>query len=129
MTDFESLVERMRTHVGDALLGLGWYDTDSYEVIYVSDNFATRYPEDKLADIAHDMYLEHISGEYQETLLYDFGELRGTLRLFEEGVAFHVPTGETTGFGFGVEIEAMPEAVALIDVCLEFADEQQSART
>lgn len=123
MTDYDEMVERLRATAGQSLLGVGRYDADEFEVLYISENFATRYPQDKLSDIAHDMYLEHISSEHQENLLYDFGELRATVRLFEGGAAFHVPTGETTGFGFGVEMDAMSDAVELVDVCLDYADE------
>ena len=123
MGDYERMVERLRATADEALLGVGRYDADQFEVLYISENFATRYPMDKLGDIAQDMYLEHISSEHQENLLYDFGELHATIRLFEGGAAFHVPTGETTGFGFGIEMEAMSDAVDLVDICLDYTDD------
>lgn len=123
MADYERMVERLRTAADEAVLGVGRYDADQFEILYLSERFATRYSMDKLGDIAHDMYLEHISSQYQENLLYDFGDLHATIRLFESGAVFHVPTGETTGLGFGIEMEAMSEATALVDICLDYADD------
>ncbi|WP_101295392.1 hypothetical protein [Halegenticoccus soli] len=121
-TDFAPLVDRAREVAGEALLGVGRYDGDSYEVLYISAEFAARYPAERLEKIAHDMYLEHLSNEYQKTLLYDFGELHATVRLFDGGIAIHVPMSESTGVAFGVEATTLSVAEDLVRACREYAD-------
>ncbi|WP_129114486.1 hypothetical protein [Halegenticoccus tardaugens] len=124
-SDFAPLVERVEEVVGDALLGVGRYDGGSYEVLYISDGFAERYPEDRLEEIARDMYLEHLSNEYQKTLLYDFGELNATVRLFDRGLAIQVPTSDSTGFAFGIERAALPVVDELVDACRTLAPRER----
>lgn len=113
----------LREEAGDALLGVGYYDGMSYEILYMRGDFGERYSPERIEEIAHDLALESVSGDYQEQLLYDFGRLEATIRQFEGGLSIHVPIGSGRGFGIGLEGRSLPLADSLIGYCRAFVAE------
>jgi hypothetical protein len=123
MTDHDALVSDLRTIAADAVLGIGVYDGGDYDVLFIRDDFADRYAQDRLDEIARDMYLEGVSVEYQQQMLNDMGDLNATIRLFEGGTSINVPLSENAGIGIGLDDTASLSAVGdLVDRCITFRE-------
>jgi hypothetical protein len=124
MTDHDALVSDLQTIAGDAILGIGVYDGGDYDVLFISDDFAQRYAQDRLDEIARDMYLEGVSVEYQQQMLNDMGDLNATVRLFEGGTSINVPLSENAGVGVGLDHTASLSAVGdIVTRCGAFREE------
>jgi hypothetical protein len=120
-SQYDELLSDFRTVAGDSILGVGIYDGGDYEVLHIRGDFAERYSEDRLDEIARDMYLEGVTVEYQEQMLYDLGDLGATIRLFEGGTSINVPLAENAGIGIGLDAESDLSTVQrLVDRCVGF---------
>lgn len=130
MTDsVDTLVSDIRDIVADRLLGVGRYHGGDYEVLFISEEFAARYDEERLDEIARDMYLEGVSVEYQQQILDDMGDLNATIRLFEGGMSINVPLSEDAGLGIGLGGDMNLAAVGeLVDRCVAYRRDWQTAR-
>lgn len=123
MTDHDALVSDLQTIAGDAILGIGVYDGGDYDVLFINDDFAERYAQDRLDEIARDMYLEGVSVEYQQQMLSDMGDLNATVRLFEGATSINVPLSENAGVGVGLDGAATISMVGdIVDRCVAFRE-------
>lgn len=125
MTDHDALVSDLRSIADDAVLGIGVYDGGDYDVLFIRDDFARRYAQDRLDEIARDMYLEGVSVEYQQQMLNDMGDLNATIRLFDGGTSINVPLSENAGVGVGLDATASLSIVGeIVDRCVAFREAQ-----
>jgi hypothetical protein len=125
MADHDALVSDLRSIADDAVLGIGVYDGGDYDVLFIRDDFAQRYAQDRLDEIARDMYLEGVSVEYQQQMLKDMGDLNATIRLFDGGTSINVPLSENAGVGIGLDDTASLSVVGdIVDRCVDFREAQ-----
>ncbi|MFC5368516.1 hypothetical protein [Salinirubrum litoreum] len=125
MTDHDALVSDLRSIADDAVLGIGVYDGGDYDVLFIRDDFAQRYAQDRLDEIARDMYLEGVSVEYQQQMLNDMGDLNATIRLFDGGTSINVPLSENAGVGVGLDDTAsLSEVGDIVARCVDFREAQ-----
>lgn len=123
MDDHDALVADLRDIADDTVLGIGVYEDGDYEVLFIRPDFADRYAEDRLDEIARDMYLEGVSVEYQQQMLSDMGDLNATVRLFEGATSINVPLSESAGVGVGLDDEATISMVGdIVDRCVAFRE-------
>ena len=120
--ELRTLIDDLRRAAEGALLGVGYYEDDEYEMVYTGTDLYERYPAEKIDEIARDMVLEGLSDDHHERLLYDFGGLSATIRSFDRGVTVHVPLDGRSGLGFGLDDPSLTLAGTLLDRCLAFAD-------
>ena len=100
-----SLVEALRDEVGDSLRIVGCHEGNSWTVDYVRDDLEGLYETDVIDDIADDLVLNVVASERQETL-YELGDMRATVRLFDEGFVVHAPVGGHDGYLVSVDEDA-----------------------
>ncbi|MFB6072757.1 MAG: hypothetical protein ABEJ88_07300 [Halobacterium sp.] len=91
------LVAELRDRVGDDLRVAGRHDADDWTIEYLRDDLRETYGVDAVDDIADDLVL-NVLGDRRQQDLYDLGDLRATVRLFEDGFVVHVPTGDRGGY-------------------------------
>jgi hypothetical protein len=124
MTAHDALVADLRGIADGTVLGIGLYEGGDYEVLFIRPDFAERYSQDRLDEIARDMYLEGVSVEYQEQMLSDMGDLNATIRLFEGATSINVPLSENAGVGVGLDGDATLSMVGdIVDRCVAFRAE------
>ena len=91
-----SLVDTLHERAGDSLRIVGRHEAESWDIGYVREDLQGTYETDVVDEIADDLLLNVLANERQESL-YELGEMRATVRLFDDGFVVHVPTGERTG--------------------------------
>jgi hypothetical protein len=99
------LVDALDDRVGDSLRVVGRHTADSWTFDYVRGELTEAYDESDINDVAEELTLNEIESDYQERL-YELGDLRSTVRLFEEGSIVHVPTAPATGYLVSVDDDA-----------------------
>ena len=96
MPESDDPVTALQERVGDELRVVGTHDADSWTVDFMREDVQENYETTELDDIADDLVLSEMGNTRQEDL-YELGALRATMRLFEDGIIVHVPTGEHSG--------------------------------
>jgi len=99
------LVDALADRVGDSLRIVGRHAADEWTFDYVRSDLQDAYDEDDLGDIAEELALNELEGDYQERL-YELGDLGATVRLFEDGSIVHVPTAPATGYLVSLDDDA-----------------------
>lgn len=101
----DELVTTLQSRVGDELRVVGHHDADSWTIDFMREDARDDYETDAVDAIAGDLVLSEMSTARQEDL-YELGPLRATVRLFEDGLIVHVPTGEQSGYLVSLDDDA-----------------------
>ncbi|RNJ26297.1 hypothetical protein [Halosegnis longus] len=115
MSEATALVEQLRERHGDGLRVVATYNEGSYEIHYIDEDATDAYTTVDFDDIHDDVVLQDIEQPFQESLFHELGEIRGKLRLFEDGLVAHFwPTGDVSDgvfVAFGTDTEVSPRAL------------------
>lgn len=116
-THAESAVDELEAEFGDTLRAIATYDRDGYEVQYLGAKAEANYDELDLDAIYDDVVLQDLERPFQEQLFDDLGDVRGKIRLFEDGTVAHFwPTGERKGVFVGFDADADPGVRSLFEM-------------
>lgn len=94
--DFEDVVEHLRAHAGDALKAVVVYDGDKHRDLYrhedLRDLHGSELEREVLSEVRADEHRRttEAADEYE-------GDLRATVRVFDERVIVHLPRDDETG--------------------------------
>jgi len=100
-----ALVEALRDRVGDSLRIVGHHTADEWTLDYARPDIEDAYDDGDIDAIAEELALNELERDYHERL-YDLGDQRATVRLFEEGSIVHVPTAHASGSLVSVDDDA-----------------------
>jgi hypothetical protein len=115
------LVDALHGRVGGSLRIVGRHTAEAWRFDYVRDELRDAYDDGDIDDIAEELTLNEIESDYQERL-YDLGDLRATVRLFEDGSIVHVPTDPATGYLVSVDDDADVNARDIISLVHEHSE-------
>jgi hypothetical protein len=96
----ERLVGAVLEGTSDALRLAVRYDADEYEVVYIRSDVDEQFSDPELEERVETLMLKGHGDPPQEGALFDFGKLESTMRLYEEVLVVHFPTGEWSGLVF-----------------------------
>ncbi|MFC3478956.1 DUF7522 family protein [Halobacterium litoreum] len=99
------LADELRGRVGESLRVVGHHEGDAWAVDYMRDDLRDTYETDDIDAIADDLALSAVGNDRQEDL-YALGDLRATVRLFDDGIVVHVPTDAQSGYLVSVADDA-----------------------
>jgi predicted regulator of Ras-like GTPase activity (Roadblock/LC7/MglB family) len=120
LDDPEGVAETAREQLGEAVRAIAFYGADVLCVVEMAPSVRARYSEDELDKLAREAGVMAGFGDDHQEELYQLGELRYTLRGFEDGAVLRVPLGADNG----VVVSVTPDA----DLGLpEFAGELRAA--
>ena len=105
-TSWEGIVASLRSGAGDSLRTVSYFSASENRVLYARTDVGHVYDEPDLDAIGDDLVLEALSKPQQESL-YELGDLRATVRVFEEGTVVAVPVSPSRGYAASVD-EACP---------------------
>ncbi|MFC7234459.1 hypothetical protein [Halosegnis marinus] len=96
--DDSGLVEALRERYDGSLLAVATYSADGYTLHFTADRVEENYSALDIEAIYDDVVLQDIAQPFQEQLFGDMGDIRGKLRLFENGTVAHFwPSEEREG--------------------------------
>ena len=112
----EGLAEYLRDRTGEYLRGVGFYDAEEYEVLYVRPDL---HRETLDAEIAR--MVEHLRNESRarEQHAFPYGGLDGTVRSFEEAIVMHFPFSQERGAVVTLDTEAARQMTDFMRECIE----------
>jgi transcription initiation factor IIE alpha subunit len=112
----EDLTDFLKERVGEYLRGVGFYDADEYEVLYVRQDLRR---ESLKEDI--DRMMDRLRQETRpkENRAFPFGELDGTVRSFEEAVVMHFPLPQEHGAVVTLDPEAARQLNDFMRECVQ----------
>lgn len=111
----DELVTALQERVGDELRVVGHHDADSWSVDYMREDVQSNYETDAVDEIADDLVLSQMGGGRQEEL-YELGSLEATVRLFDNGIVVHVPTGDHSGHLVSLDDDADVRGRNVVDL-------------
>ncbi|WP_336036895.1 DUF7522 family protein [Halobacterium yunchengense] len=97
MSATREVAAALRDRLSDELRVVGAHDGTDWHVEYMREDVQEDYGADSIDHIAGDLALEVVSSARQETL-YELGDLRAQVRLFEDGFVVHVPVEDRSGY-------------------------------
>lgn len=101
----ESIAEALHDRIGDQLRVVGHHETDSWTVSHARDDVADSYDTDDIDTIADELRLDTVGDSRQEDI-YELGDLKATIRLFEAAMVVHVPTDRHAGYLVSIDEDA-----------------------
>lgn len=112
----EGLAEVLRERTGEYLRGVGLYDADGYEILYVRPNLRR-----ETLELEVERMVSHLRREsrVREQQAFPFGELDGTVRLFEDAVVLHFPLPQEHGAIVTLDTEAARQLHEFMRDCLD----------
>ena len=112
------LVDRLQDRYGDALRAVATYDQDDYELLYVGTAAAENYSATDREEIHEDVILEELMVPQDEQLFDDMGDIRGKVRVFDEGLVVHFwpASDDETGLFVGFDGSADPRIATLYHI-------------
>lgn len=114
----EDLVEYLEDRAGDYLRSVVHYEEADYEVLYLRDDVAEQYTEEKIEKVIQELKFEAMESNFQEQL-YVHGGLGCTLRVFEKAVELHFPYDGYEGAAVALDPEAAQQLHSFVNDCLE----------
>lgn len=131
MVDFvryPELLDFLRDEFGDALQSVAYYTGDEARIMYLRSDVEDHYSEEDYVEIAGDV-IEEIEMADEKEELYDTGEARCVVRVFDYTVVYLVPLTGGKGLFLSVDPEAgVPNPIQeFVDGCTErMAEEMDS---
>ncbi len=105
----QTLVERLKSRVGDDLRSVARYDESGYELVYLRDDVAEQYDDERLDDIFENLRMEAILMTDDEQR-YDHGPLDCVIRSFDRAVEMHFALSRSEGVAISLDAGAMMRA-------------------
>ncbi|USZ69850.1 hypothetical protein NGM10_15710 (plasmid) [Halorussus salilacus] len=112
----EGLIRFLRERTGECLRGVGRYDADGYEVLYVRPGL-----ERETLDSEVERMVTHLRSESRprEVRSFPYGDLDGTVRSFEEAVVMHFPLTQERGVVVTLEPDVARQLTTFMRECIE----------
>jgi len=115
------LVNSLQSEYDEALRAVATYDRDGYELHYTSSDIDANYSESDIDDIYDDVVIQDIAQPFHETLFSDMGDVRGKMRVFEDGAVAHFwPSEDDEGVFLAFDNSADPSVRSLLELINEF---------
>ena len=104
-----SLVDDLRTEVGEELRAVATYEEAEWEIIYEREDISAK---PRIFDKIHqELILEGMEDTFQ------VGRLNCTMHSFEEALCFHFVRGSMRGVFVSIEPDALLPLEAFVKVC------------
>jgi hypothetical protein len=81
----DGLVSEVHDEYGESVRSVATYDEEDYNIKYIDDKVEKQYSDEELESIYEDMVLESITPPHYEDLFKRMDEMKGIIRVFEEG--------------------------------------------
>lgn len=114
----DDLVATLHGRVGDALRVVGSHDDSNWDIAYMRSDLSDAYSTESVNDIADDLVFDAIGVQKQESL-YELGNLRATIRLFDDGFVVHVPVADDSGYLVSLDEDADLRGRQAVDLVAE----------
>jgi hypothetical protein len=111
------IVRFLKQRAGDNLRGVAHYHEDGYELLYVRDDVARRYDDDRFAELFSTIR-EEMSERAQQESVYELGRLHCTVRLFDEGIVLNFSQGDRLGTSVSLDPEAASNLTTFAYECI-----------
>lgn len=108
--------EYVRSQMADAVRGVFYYDRSESKVVYLRDDVRDHYEGSRAERVLDDLVLESVGDPPRLEGLYPMGEMRSTVRRFEEGFLVHVLVESGAGIAVTVGEQAADDICRLLDV-------------
>lgn len=116
------LAAYLKEHAGESVHRILYYELEHYEVIYLREDVADRYPEAKLAEIAREARFEAIEAPmYEDMYTPDHGPLQSQIKWYTNVVELNFPLNEHTGYTIALEtatLQNLPQLITNIQTIL-----------
>lgn len=114
-----NLAEYLNDRVGDYHRGTVRYEKEAIEIIYLREDIRERRLE---SDV--EMMLKRLRPESKEAeeQAFRFGELRATMRSFEQAIIIHFPRGDSRGVVVALEPDIGRNFNDFLRECLQQLD-------
>ena len=99
---WEGIVASLRSGAGDSLRTVTHFSARESTVLFSRTDVDGDYEDHDLTAIGDDLVLEALSKPQQESL-YELGDLRATIRVFDEGTVVAVPVSASRGYAASVD--------------------------
>lgn len=110
------LVEYLERRAGTSLRGTVAYDGNGTNVLYLRDDLQEVRLQSDVDRMLQRVRPESMSAEERA---FPFGDLHATVRVFDETVFMHFPTGNDRGVVVSMEAEAAHDLNTFVGECLE----------
>lgn len=114
MGDADELTDFLEHRAGEHLRGVVRYLGGLYDVVYLRDDVQERRLEEEVGQMLDRLRQEASDAERDA---FPFGELRVTIRHFEEAIVLNFPTGNGEGVVVGLEPEVVHEVNSFVVEC------------
>jgi len=115
------LVDELQSTYDGRLRAIATYDRDGYELHYTSADVDANYSQDDIDDIYDDVVIQDIAQPFHEDLFSDMGDVRGKMRVFEDGTVAHFwPSENEEGVFLAFDSSADPSVRSLLELIGEF---------
>ena len=115
------LVDNLQSEYGETLRVIATYDRDGYEIHYAGQGIDANYSEVDLDNIYDDVVMQDVSHGFVDDLFNDLGDVRGQLRIFENGIVAHFwPTETKRGVFLTFDSSADPSMRSLLELISGF---------
>jgi hypothetical protein len=94
--DFGALVEQLQSHAGDALQAVIVYDGETHRDLYRRSDVTTLHGSELEAEVLAEIRADGHRRTSDAAAEYE-GELRATVRVFDERITVHLPRDQRTG--------------------------------
>jgi hypothetical protein len=120
-TDSDDLVMRLQSEYGAALRAVATYTNDDYEIHYARADVENHYSVADKDTIYNDVVLQDAEHLFHEALFDDMGQVRGKVRLFEDGTVAHFwPTDAEEGVFVATDSSTDLDVRELLGIAREF---------
>jgi hypothetical protein len=113
MQNFDDLVDHLRSHAGDALQAVVVYRDDEHRDLYRREDVVELHGSALEAEVLADIRADHLRRESDAAADYE-GELRATVRVFDERVLLTLPRDEQSGTVVILDLEAASDLVEFV---------------
>lgn len=126
MTDIESsyagVVEFAEAELGDGLRAIDYFDSSTYESLYIRDDVANLYTESQFERMSVERMSNLLNVSFFEEI-YDVGEFQYSVRRFEEALLIFLPLTDQSGLVISTEVDLPTSIVDFAEECYERAVE------
>ena len=111
-----SLVDDLRTEVGEELRAVARYEEADWELLYEREDISAK---PRIFETIHEeLILERMGTEYLETV-FQVGRLNCTMHSFEEAMCFHFVRGSMEGVFVSIEPDTLLPLEEFVTICKE----------
>lgn len=119
-SDLPADIERLRKYLvreaDESFRGLILFDGDAVEHVVLRPDVRERRVRTEITTIVRRLRREATTAERES---FPFGDLRATIRRFDEAVLLHLPQSEDRGVVVSLEPSVAPRLNSFIDGCLD----------